>query len=133
MPGLEAYYYERCAAEGTTGFCMMPSAHTVMNFVSEDPDKAWAELGHHLFHEAKTYADWQTPDIRSAVHSHARSVDELRDERMYQFVTPDELVAQVKETGSGSVMIHPLCGGMPIDRGWECVNLFVDRVLPALA
>jgi alkanesulfonate monooxygenase SsuD/methylene tetrahydromethanopterin reductase-like flavin-dependent oxidoreductase (luciferase family) len=133
MPELEAYYYERCAAEGTTGFCMMPSARTTMNFVSEDPDKAWAEVGHHLFHETKTYADWQTPDIRSAVHSHATSVDELRDEGMYQILTPEECIAHAKEGDSGSVIIHPLCGGMPVDRGWDCVNLFVERVLPALA
>ncbi len=55
LPELEAYYYERCTAEGTQGFCMMPAARTTLLFVAEDPDKAWAEIGHHLLHEAQTY------------------------------------------------------------------------------
>ncbi len=30
-------------------------------------------------------------------------------------------------------MLHPLCGGMPIDAAWECMQLlYVDRVLPKL-
>jgi alkanesulfonate monooxygenase SsuD/methylene tetrahydromethanopterin reductase-like flavin-dependent oxidoreductase (luciferase family) len=133
MPELEAYYYEQCAAQGRDGFCMMPSDHTTMIMVAEDPDKAWAEIGQYLFHEAHTYAGWQTPDIRSAVHSHATSVDELRAERMYQILSPEECIDHVKEGGeAAAVMIHPLCGGMPIDEGWECVHLFVEQVLPAL-
>jgi alkanesulfonate monooxygenase SsuD/methylene tetrahydromethanopterin reductase-like flavin-dependent oxidoreductase (luciferase family) len=134
LPELEAYYYERCAAEGKEGFCMMPPVDTTMVFVAEDPDKAWAELGGYLFHESLTYANWQTPDIKSAVHSHATSVEELRAEKMYQIMSPEECIEHAtRGGGDAAVMIHPLCGGMPIDRGWECVNLVVERVLPALA
>ena len=31
------------------------------------------------------------------------------------------------------MVIHPLCGGMPIERGWESVQLYIDDVLPHLA
>jgi alkanesulfonate monooxygenase SsuD/methylene tetrahydromethanopterin reductase-like flavin-dependent oxidoreductase (luciferase family) len=134
LPELEAYYYEQCAAEGTQGFCMMPAARTTLLFVAEDPDKAWAELGQHLLHEAQTYAGWQTPDIRSAVHSHATTLDELRNEGIYRIATPAECLALAEAQGeAASMVIHPLCGGMPIDRGWECVQLYIDDVVPHLA
>ena len=134
LPELEAYYYEQCAAEGTQGFCMMPAADTTMTLLTEDPDKAWAELGHHLLHEALTYAGWQTPDIRSAVHSGATTVDGLRAEGMYRFLTPQQCLDAARSQGdAASVLLHPLCGGLPIDRGWECVQLYVDHVLPHLA
>jgi alkanesulfonate monooxygenase SsuD/methylene tetrahydromethanopterin reductase-like flavin-dependent oxidoreductase (luciferase family) len=133
MPELEAYYYEQCTAQGTTGFCMMPSGDTVMLFVADDPDKAWAEIGPHLLHEASTYASWQTPDIRSAVHSHAATVEDLRAEGIYQILTPDECVARAEAQGEAAAFnLHPLCGGIPVARAWESVQLYVDKVLPRL-
>ena len=128
LPELEAYYYEQCTEHGTQGFCMMPGADTVMTHVAEDPDQAWAELGQHFFHEASTYHSWQTPDIKSAVHSYATNVDELRAEGIYQVLTPDECIERVKETGA--VNLHPLVGGMPIDAGWESIRLYCEQVLP---
>ena len=58
-------------------------------------------------------------------------VDELRAEGIYQILTPDECVAEAKTAGDGaSFNLHPLCGGMPIDEGWDSVHLHVDKVLP---
>jgi len=133
MPELEAYYYEQCAAQGTQGFCMMPGAETTMLFVAEDPDKAWAELGPHLLHEATTYASWQTPDIRSAAHSHATTVEELRAEGKYSIRTPEEVIAKAKADGDlAACNLHPMCGGIPVDTAWEHYQLYFDKVLPAL-
>lgn len=133
MPELEAYYYAQCAEHGTTGFCMMPGVETAMLHVATDPDKAWAEVGHHLLHEARTYAGWQTPDIRSAVHSHATTVEELRAEGIYRILTPDECVEQAKAQGQlAAFNLHPLCGGMPIDKAWESLHLYVESVMPRL-
>jgi len=130
LPELEAYYYEQCTEHGTQGFCMMPGTDTVMRFVTEDPDKAWAELGRYFLHEATTYAGWQTPDITSSVHSHATTTDELRKEGIYEFVTPEQCVAIAQGGDAASIMLHPLCGGMPIDAAWSCMQLYVDKVLP---
>lgn len=134
MPELEAYYYEQCAAHGTQGFFMMPGEDTVMLHVAEDPDRAWAELGQYFLHEATTYASWQTADITSAVHSHATTPEELRAEGIYQVLTPDEVVARITEQGEQAfVNLHPLVGGMPIDEGWKCLQLYVDKVLPRVS
>jgi alkanesulfonate monooxygenase SsuD/methylene tetrahydromethanopterin reductase-like flavin-dependent oxidoreductase (luciferase family) len=131
LPELEAYYYEQCKEQGTQGFCMMPGVDTTMVHVAEDPDKAWAELGSYFLHEATTYSSWQTPDIKSAVHSHAIDVASLRDEGIYQVLSPDECVEQA--TATGAVNLHPLVGGMPIDAAWESLRLYCEQVLPRLA
>ncbi len=134
MPELEELYNAELEANGKTGMCMMPGTDTRMTFLAEDPDEAWAEVGQYFMNEASVYASWQTPDIRSSVHSHATTPEELRAEGIYEIVTPDELAERLKAAGDfGSVVHHPLCGGMPIDRGWESLQLYVDRVLPALA
>jgi alkanesulfonate monooxygenase SsuD/methylene tetrahydromethanopterin reductase-like flavin-dependent oxidoreductase (luciferase family) len=128
LPELESYYYEQCKEFGTNGFCMMPAPGTAMVHVAEDPDKAWSDLGAHFLHEATTYHSWQTPDIKSSVHSHASTPEELRAEGIYQVLTPDE--ALERATADGALNLHPLVGGMPLDAGWESLRLYCEQVLP---
>lgn len=107
---------------------MMPAAETPLLHVAEDPDRAWAHYGGHFLHEARTYASWQSGEIRSAVRSGALTVDELRDEGVYRILTPDECVAQ----GLDNLVLHPLAGGMPVEEAWRSLRLFCERVLPRL-
>lgn len=130
LPELEAYYNQMCEQYGTQGMCIMPVANVQMLFVDEDPDRAWAELGEYFFHEASTYASWQTPDITSAVTSRASNPKELREEGIYVVRTPQECAEIAQAEGEGAMFTHhPLCGGLPIDRGWHSLQLFVDAVL----
>ncbi|MFB8077586.1 LLM class flavin-dependent oxidoreductase [Streptomyces sp. NPDC056013] len=128
LPEIEAYYRERCAEYGTEGWTMMPAEATPLLHLSEDPDRTWAEYGEHFLHEARMYASWQSKDIRSAVRSAATTVAELRAEGVYRVVTPEECLA----LGLESLVLHPLCGGMPVEEGWRSVRLFCDAVLPRL-
>ncbi|MFE9403873.1 LLM class flavin-dependent oxidoreductase [Streptomyces sp. NPDC006530] len=128
LPELEAYYDQKRAEYGTEGFCMMPTERTPLLHISEDPDRTWAEYGEHFLHEARMYASWQSKDIRSAVKSAATSVAELRAEGVYRIVTPEECAALAAD----SLVLHPLCGGMPVDEAWQSLHLFCERVLPAL-
>ncbi|MEV4879769.1 LLM class flavin-dependent oxidoreductase [Streptomyces cyaneofuscatus] len=120
LPELEAYYHQQREAYGTEGFCMMPAARTPLLHVSEDPERTWALYGEHLLHEARTYASWQSKDIRSAVRSAATTVPELREEGVYRIVTPEELTG----LDADSLVLHPLCGGMPVEEGWRSLRLF---------
>ena len=134
LPELQRYYEEQCVEQGTEGFVILPPEHTSLTILAEDPDRAWAELGHHLLHEAQRYQSWQTADIHSAVSSKATTVEELRAEGIYEILSPAAAIARCREQGEFATMVlHPLCGGIPVDRGWETVNLYVDQVLPALA
>ncbi|MFF4019820.1 LLM class flavin-dependent oxidoreductase [Streptomyces sp. NPDC001843] len=128
LPELEAYYKEQLVEHGTEGWTMMPAAETPLLHLAEDPDRTWAEYGEHFLHEARTYASWQSSDIRSAVRSSATTVPELRAEGVYRVLTPEECVAQ----GLDNLVLHPLVGGMPVEEGWRSLRLFAERVVPAL-
>ncbi|MCX5448420.1 LLM class flavin-dependent oxidoreductase [Streptomyces sp. SID8375] len=133
LPALEAYYHEQRAAFGTDGWVMQPPERTALLHLAEDPDRAWAEYGGHLLHEARMYASWQSAGSRSAVRSSAQDVGALREEGVYRIVTPDECLRLARRTGDGGALIlHPLCGGMPVDEGWRSLHLFAEQVLPRL-
>ncbi|MEU2392219.1 LLM class flavin-dependent oxidoreductase [Streptomyces sp. NPDC007369] len=133
LPELAAYYAARLAEYGTEGFCLMPAAATPLLHLAEDPDRVWAEYGGCFLHEAGTYASWQSKEIRSAVRSRARTVEELRAEGVYRVLTPDEAVAYARAAGdAGNLVLHPLCGGMPPDEGWRSLHLLCEQVLPRL-
>ncbi|MEU2212481.1 LLM class flavin-dependent oxidoreductase [Streptomyces hygroscopicus] len=133
LPELEAYYHARRMEYGTEGWCLMPQATTPLLHLSEDPDRAWARYGTHLLYEARRYASWQRGTVRSAVRSHAGDVEALRREGVYRVLTPEECVAYAAEGGAtASLVLHPLCGGMPVEEGWRSLRLFAERVLPRL-
>ncbi|MBY8841520.1 LLM class flavin-dependent oxidoreductase [Streptomyces sp. SP2-10] len=126
LPELEAYYKEKLTEYGTEGWTMMPAAETPLLHLAEDPDRAWAEYGEHFLHEARTYASWQSDQIRSAVKSAATTVEQLRAEGVYRVLTPEQCVAQ----GLDTLVLHPLAGGMPLEEAWRSLRLFAERVTP---
>ncbi|MGW8378220.1 LLM class flavin-dependent oxidoreductase [Streptomyces sp. ODS28] len=135
LPELADSYNALAAEEGFEGgFALLPPSSSQFVFCTEDPDRAWAEHGEHFLHEARTYSGWQRPEISSAAASHANeTVDQLRAEGVYRCLTPEECVAEAREQGPlGALILHPLCGGLPIEAGWSSLQLYADRVLPRL-
>lgn len=132
-PKLVDIYHEECARLGhEPGLVALPAGPGTL-YVAEDPDKMWAEIGEYLLHDAVTYRSWQTPDIRSHVKADATTVEGLREEGVYQILTPDECIALAGELGiMGAFTHHPLCGGTPPEKAWESLELFVDKVMPHL-
>jgi alkanesulfonate monooxygenase SsuD/methylene tetrahydromethanopterin reductase-like flavin-dependent oxidoreductase (luciferase family) len=127
---LAEVYQEECRRVGFAGgFVGLPRGPGFVH-VSEDPERDWARIAPHALYDAQTYAAWQTPGQRSAVHVEASTADELRRSGVYRVVTPEECVALAEETGQ--VLLHPLMGGMPPALGWEGLELFASKVLPRL-
>ena len=134
MPELATYYLEQCEAMGWAGEVIMPPVGFCHHFVVDDPDRAWAEFGGHLLHEATVYAGFTSPEHTSAVHTTATTVEDLRARGTYRFMTPDEALAEANAAGPGySFNFHPLCGGLPIDAAWEMLQRWSDDVVPRLA
>lgn len=130
---LETVYRDECAKLGVEAqACMIPPKGLITSaFVAEDPDKAWAELGPHLLHDATMYAKW-LGSADAAVKNHANSVDEMRaDPGPYRIFTPDEAVEHLKV--NGFLATQPLCGGIPPELAWPSLELIANKVLPALA
>lgn len=129
-PALADAYHAECRKAGfAEGFVSLPSGPGFVH-VSRDPERDWQRIAPHALHDARSYASWQTPDQRSLVHVRAESLDELRESGVYRVVTPEECVRLALETGS--VILHPLMGGMPPELGWEGLRLFESEVLPRL-
>jgi alkanesulfonate monooxygenase SsuD/methylene tetrahydromethanopterin reductase-like flavin-dependent oxidoreductase (luciferase family) len=127
---LKHVYDAECKEIGFTGgFAVIPSEPTYVH-VAEDPEKAWAQVGPHMLHDAQSYDQWQKPDQHSAVHIKADDIEQLRASGVYQILTPDQAVEHAK--AKGMIMLHPLVGGLSPDLGWECLELFGSSVLPHL-
>ena len=135
LPDIAAYYRELCSQAGVKPFILMPGPiNRGMIYLHEDPDRAWAELGEYILWEAVTYGEWST-DQRSLMHlPGVRTLDEVRASGRYRFLTPDQLIAEVRDSDNyGPLVMHPLVGGMPVDEAWKSVQLLTDVVLPALS
>jgi alkanesulfonate monooxygenase SsuD/methylene tetrahydromethanopterin reductase-like flavin-dependent oxidoreductase (luciferase family) len=129
LPELAEYYRARCRELGRRAVCRMPPADLPMIHVTEDPDGDWAKLGPYLLDEARAYASWQPPGAATAVYSDATTVDGLRRSGVYRMLTPEQCLARA-EAGEWLFLLHPLCGGLPIEEAWRSLTLFAERVLP---
>ncbi|MGO4443247.1 LLM class flavin-dependent oxidoreductase [Mycobacterium sp. 2YAF39] len=135
LPELADYYRELCADAGHKPVVVMPPPRSRgMVFLHEDPDRAWAELGEHYLWEARVYSGWGGGEVHSFMHG-AEKIETLEDVKAagrYRFMSPEQLIADVKENPGDHVVLHPLVGAMPIEEAWKSVQLLTDVVLPAL-
>ena len=132
-PSLRKIYTEECEKLGADpGICIIPPAGAPTSlFIAEDPDRAWAELGPYLLHDARMYAEW-LGTAQSASLSKAATAESLRAERgAYQICTPEEAIALAR--AHGFLMLHPLCGGLPPELAQETLDLLAKKVLPVLS
>jgi len=130
-PELTAAYNDECERLGKSPVFALEPSGPAMVHVAEDPERAWAEVGPHLLHDAQVYDSWQPPGQRTMVTGgNSDTVENLRADGRYRIVTPEDCAALVRE--HGSVVLHPLVGGMPADASWTSLQLVVDRVRPLL-
>lgn len=109
-------------------FSVLPGKHGFVH-VSEDPERDWARILPHARYEAQTYKSWQVDGQRSGVATDAVTAAELEASGVYRVVTPDDCVTLAQE---GSLVFHPLMGGLAPEIGWESLELFASKVLPRL-
>jgi alkanesulfonate monooxygenase SsuD/methylene tetrahydromethanopterin reductase-like flavin-dependent oxidoreductase (luciferase family) len=129
-PELGDVYRDACADVGyTSGFFAAPRG-PLFTHVAEDPERAWRDLAPYAVYDVVSYNAWQTGDHDNVAASTATTADELVASGLWQVVTPDQCIELARRYGS--VVLHPLMGGMPPELGWQSLRLFVDEVLPAL-
>jgi alkanesulfonate monooxygenase SsuD/methylene tetrahydromethanopterin reductase-like flavin-dependent oxidoreductase (luciferase family) len=136
LPEVADHYRELCAQAGHHPIVVMPAERSRgMVFLHEDPDRAWVELGEHYLWEARVYAGFGDGRVYSFMHGTdpVDTIDDIRAAGRYRFMTPDQLVADVRANPDDHVVLHPLVGAMPIDEAWKSVQLLTDEVVPALS
>lgn len=99
--------------------------------VSRDPDATWREIGELAHQDASSYAAWQEAGVTSDTAAPGvRSWQELRASGRFEVVTPEGALALAER--DGSLMLHPLMGGLDPVTAWEGLRLFEREVLPRL-
>jgi alkanesulfonate monooxygenase SsuD/methylene tetrahydromethanopterin reductase-like flavin-dependent oxidoreductase (luciferase family) len=134
VPGSQEAYEEACRAHGhQPGMTLLPNRDTPsVCFVAPDVDLAWQEIGPHLLHDARAYAEWNPDNQTSAGIAEADDVDELRAmSRTHRIFSADDAIAHVR--GGGMLTLSPLCGGIPPDIAWKYLRYVDEAVMPALA
>jgi alkanesulfonate monooxygenase SsuD/methylene tetrahydromethanopterin reductase-like flavin-dependent oxidoreductase (luciferase family) len=130
-PELTAAYNAECERLGKDPVFALEPQGPAMVHVAEDPERAWAEVGRHLLHDAQVYDSWQPPGQRTMVTGgNSDTVENLRADGRYRIVTPEDCAALVRE--HGSVVLHPMVGGMPPEPSWTSLHLVADKVRPLL-
>jgi alkanesulfonate monooxygenase SsuD/methylene tetrahydromethanopterin reductase-like flavin-dependent oxidoreductase (luciferase family) len=128
----EAYYDEAKKIGFEGGFVMVPDGPTFLH-VTDDPERAWSQIGEYLLYETSTYASFQTKGQVSTPMVQAEDIDGLKQAPQIWVGTPDEIVAKAAEVPPmGALNFHPLAGGLPPDLAWASLELFADKVLPRL-
>ena len=103
-------------------------------FVTDDPDRSWAELGPHALHEANAYARWAAASPGANPWTPVDTVEELRRSGRYAVVTPEECIEIARGLDPRAALsLKPLVAGIDPAIGWRSLELFVDRVAPAIA
>jgi len=132
LPEVVEAYHDECARLGRVpGRLQQPRpGFPTTVFVADDVDRAWAEIGPYLLHDAVSYADGHhDPNIVSL--STAGTIDALRaangSHRIYSVEQAVEAIAR-----DGVLSLHPLCGGLPPDLAWPYLRRVVDQVMPAV-
>jgi len=132
MPELEALYLAETARLGRPGRIERHEDLSLL-FIDEHPERAWAELGTYFLREAEEYALWARGGVERRYETTVTTVEELRRQRMYEILTPDECLERARSSrDTYKPILHPLAGGIPVQRAQACMQLFSDRVLGRL-
>jgi alkanesulfonate monooxygenase SsuD/methylene tetrahydromethanopterin reductase-like flavin-dependent oxidoreductase (luciferase family) len=127
-PKPEALYLAELARLGKQGFIERHEDLSLL-IVDEQPDQAWRELGPYLLREAEEYARWSRSGVERHYESAASSIEALRAQRACEIITPEECLARAATRQVYRPILHPLAGGIPVERAWRSLRLFADRVL----
>lgn len=133
MPDLEAYYYQQLQAHNQQGFVYTPPKDFSCLFIDNNPDSAWDELGQYFMNEVAEYSSWYQQGLYRPMEMPSGSVDELRESKLYEIITPEECLSRHKANPNYNALLHPLCGGIPLARAWDCIRLYKEGVLGAAA
>lgn len=142
MPELEKEYQAELQRLGTKGYAASPGPEASLLFIDENPERAWEELGPYLLSEAREYSSWRREGVErpyeagaaapvsDSMVSESITLAQLRAQKRYEIITPRECRQRIQAAGARyDPILHPLCGGIPVERAWRSLELYVEQVL----
>ncbi|MGD0311287.1 MAG: LLM class flavin-dependent oxidoreductase [Acidimicrobiales bacterium] len=131
VPEVWEYYREEVQRLGRPDPGLCPIGPNQVVALAEDPDRGWEEMAPYFLHENNAYGVWQAQADTASPFQSVADIEELRSTGQYRVLTPEEYVSELKATPSPYVVLHPMCGGIPVELAWSSVRLFESDVLPA--
>jgi hypothetical protein len=101
--------------------------------LATDPEEGWRQMAPFFRHEMEAYGAWQAQEGIASPYQSVADDEELRSSGRYAVLTPADFVEELRAEPFAFTILHPLCGGMPIDLAWESLRLFEREVLPAFS
>lgn len=134
MPEIEAIYRAEAERLGKPAHVERLTDLSLL-FIDPDPERAWAEIGPCFLREVDQYAAWSKAGVQRHYDRGSGSIEALRASGTYEILTPAQCVERARARLAEDryhPILHPLAGGLPIGRGWDCMRLFVEEVLPRI-
>jgi alkanesulfonate monooxygenase SsuD/methylene tetrahydromethanopterin reductase-like flavin-dependent oxidoreductase (luciferase family) len=101
--------------------------------ISNDPDRDWARIAPHALDQSNMYVKWQSQTNANGIFEPVTDAKMLRSSGTFAVVTPDECLEMIERLGDdGLISLDPLMGGMPVELGWESLELFASAVAPRM-
>lgn len=134
-PGLFDLYREELVARGKVDPGPLPKEAPGFLYVTEDPEKAWTEIGAYALAGTQMYMKWMSGTATKFNNRYpaVQTLDELKKSPAHAVVTPEQCIALLSGLGDHTrlrwqVMPH----GMPPELAWPSLVLFEKKVLPHL-
>jgi alkanesulfonate monooxygenase SsuD/methylene tetrahydromethanopterin reductase-like flavin-dependent oxidoreductase (luciferase family) len=132
LEGLHDEYVAEARRLGFTPTASMNFGPTFLH-VTEDPEGDWARIAPHALHETNAYGQWAAEAGLDSSYHRVESAETLRREGGYAVVTPQECIELATNLGaSGTLLFHPLMGGLDPGLSWKSLRLFEREVLPRI-
>ena len=128
-PDLEAVYNEELDRLGKKGFYVSPGAGNAMIVVDEDPQRAWQDLAPYFLRELGEYSSWKRPGVPRPGEETVRSVEDLQAQERFAVLTAQEARQRFAAEENPSAVVHPLAGGIPVERAWGILEGFTQALL----
>ena len=131
-PDLEEVYHEELARHGKQGFVYHPGAGNSMLIIDDDPKRAWEELAPFLLRELQEYTGWKAEGVPRPSEERVETIEDLQRQERFVILTPEQGIDRLRTDPDFTAVLHPLAGGIPLERAWESFRAFTDEVLPAV-
>jgi alkanesulfonate monooxygenase SsuD/methylene tetrahydromethanopterin reductase-like flavin-dependent oxidoreductase (luciferase family) len=128
-PDLQAIYEAELERLGQQGFYYSPGKGNTMLVIDEDPESAWEELAPCFLRELSEYTSWKQEGVKRPSEELVRDISDLKRQKRFEILTPDQALEKFSSSGDHMAVMHPLAGGVPVDRAWTQLLLFCDKVL----
>jgi hypothetical protein len=99
---------------------------------AKDPEEGWDQMAPFFLHETNAYGAWQAQSGLESPYHTVADTDTLRTKGQYRVLSPDQFIEEQKTSPAPYIMMHPLCGGMPVELAWSSLRLLEHEILPAL-